>query len=158
MALNMTHKFTKSEVWPVGTGVAPGTAVLSSTGQAGVTITGSGDYEVTETYGPYDITYPAGGVGLADKDATVAVDGAFRFPVTGADDETAVNTPVYITDAGALTLTEGSNTLFGKIDRFIGETSATEASVWISWQGPAGPQGPEGPEGPQGPEGPAGGE
>ena len=131
MALNMTHKFTKSEVWPVGTGVAPGTPVLSTEDQPGVTITGSGDYEVTEAYGPYDITYPAGGIGLAAEDATVAVDGAFRFPVDGATDATAVNTPVYIV-AGALTLTQGeTGVLFGKIDRFIGETDAEEASVWI---------------------------
>lgn len=131
MALNMTHKFTKSEVWPVGTGVAPGTAVLSSTDQPGVTITGSGDYEKTEVIGLTSVTYPAGGVGLAAEDATVAVDGAFRFPVAGASDATAVNTLVYITGAGALTLTAEGNTLFGKVDRFIGETSATETSVWI---------------------------
>jgi hypothetical protein len=143
MALNMTHKFTKSEVWPVGTEVAPGTAVLSSTDQPGVTITGSGDYVKTETIGAVEVTFPAGGVGLADEDATVAIDGAFRFPVVGASSSTAVNTPVYITSAGALTLTEGSNTLFGKVDRFIGETSATETSVWIAAgiPGPAGPAG-----------------
>lgn len=131
MALNMTHKFTKSEVWPVGTNVAPGTAVLSTEDQPGVTITGSGDYEVVESYGPYTITAPAGGVGLAAEDATVAVDGAFRFPVIGADDTTPVNTPVYY-DGGDLTLTQGEGgVLFGKIDRFIGETDAEEASVWI---------------------------
>lgn len=131
MALNMTHKFTKSEVWPVGSEVAPGSPVLSSTDQPGVTITGSGDYTATETYGPYDITYPAGGVGLADEDATVAVDGAFRFPVTGASSATAVNTPVYF-NGTSLTLTQGeTGVLFGKVDRFIGETSATETSVWI---------------------------
>lgn len=131
MALNMTHKFTKSEVWPVGTGVAPGTAVLSTEDQPGVTITGSGDFTKTDVIGPYTISgIPAGGVGLADDDATVAVDGAFRFPVEGATDATAVNTPVYIA-AGALTLTAEGGVLFGKIDRFIGETDAEEASVWI---------------------------
>lgn len=131
MALNMTHKFTKSEVWPVGTGVAPGTAVLSTEDQPGVTITGSGDFTKTDVIGPYTISgIPAGGVGLADDDATVAVDGAFRFPVDGATDATAVNTPVYI-NAGALTLTAEGGILFGKIDRFIGETDAEEASVWI---------------------------
>lgn len=130
MALNMTHKFTKSEVWPVGSEVAPGTAVISSEDQPGVTITGSGDYEKTETIGLVSVTYPAGGVGLAAEDATVAVDGAFRFPVDGATDATPVNTPVYY-NAGALTLTAEGGVLFGKIDRFIGETDAEEASVWI---------------------------
>lgn len=131
MALNMTHKFTKSEVWPVGTGVAPGTAVLSTEDQPGVTITGSGDFTKTDVIGPYTISgIPAGGVGLADDDATVAVDGAFRFPVAGATDATPVNTPVYI-DGADLTLTAEGGILFGKIDRFIGETDAEEASVWI---------------------------
>ena len=131
MALNMTHKFTKSEVWPVGTGVAPGTPVLSTEDQPGVTITGSGDYTKSAVVGPYTVSgIPAGGIGLADDDATVAVDGAFRFPVDGATDATAVNTPVYIA-GGALTLTAEGGILFGKIDRFIGETDAEEASVWI---------------------------
>lgn len=132
MAMNMTHKFTKSEVWTVGNDVAPGTAVLSITDQPGVTLTGSGDYTTSHAVGPYTITgIPSGGVGLLDDQATVAIDGAFRFPVAGASASTPGNTLVYITSAGALTLTVGTNDPFGKVDRFIGETSATETSVWI---------------------------
>lgn len=131
MALNMTHKYTKTEVWPVGTNIAPGVAVLSTTNQPAVTLTGSGDYERTETVGPFEVTFPAGGVGLLANQATVAVDGAFRFPVVGASATTDRNVLVYITGAGALTLTASTNAPFGKVDRFIGETSATETSVWI---------------------------
>lgn len=136
MALNMVHKYTKTEVWEVGTNIAPGVAVVAvpATGGApipAVTITGSGDYTKSETVGPYTISGPAGGVGLKPTKATVAIDGAYRFPVAGASAATAGNTLVYRTSAGALTLTAGSNVPFGRVDRFIGETSATETSVWI---------------------------
>jgi hypothetical protein len=137
MALNMTKKYTNTEVWEVGTNVAPGTAVRSTTNQPGVTITGSGDYAKNTTVGPYTLSGPAGGVGLKPTKATVATDGAFRFPVVGASAATAGNTPVYITPAGALTLTKGTatNFLFGKIDRFIGEESVTECSVYVGFDG-----------------------
>lgn len=133
MALNMTRKYTKTEVWQVGSNVAPGTAVVSagSTPQPGVTITGSGDYAKSTTVGPYTISGPAGGVGLGAQKATVAVDGAFRFDVTGASSSTAGNTVVYRTSGGALTLTASTNVPFGKVDRFHGETSATDTSVWV---------------------------
>lgn len=132
MAKNMTHKFTKTEVWTVGNDVAPGTAVLDINGQPGVTVTGSGDYTTTFAVGPYTITGindTAGG--LLDDQATVAVDGAFRFPVAGASAATPGNTLVYLAADGTLTLTAGTDDPFGKVDRFIGETSATETSVWI---------------------------
>jgi len=131
MALNMTHKYTKTEVWPVGNNIGSGVAVLSSTNQPAVTLTASGDHTSTTTVGPYSVTYPDGGVGLLANQATVAVDGAFRFPVVGASATTDRNVLVYITGAGALTLTASTNAPFGKVDRFIGETSATETSVWI---------------------------
>lgn len=138
MTLNMVHKYSKTEVWQVGTAVAPGTAVKSTQNQPGVTLTGSGDYTKSSTVGPYTISgIPAGGVGLPSGKATVAIDGAFRFDVTGATSATAGNTPVYITPAGVLTLTKGTavNFLFGKVDRFIGEQSATETSVWVGFDG-----------------------
>lgn len=138
MAQNMVHKYTKTEVWEVGTNTPPGKAVKSTTNQPGVTLTGSGDYTKSETVGPYTVSgIPAGGVGLKPTKATVAIDGAFRFDVAGASASTAGNTVVYLTPAGALTLTKGTgvNFVFGKVDRFLGEQSATETSVWVGFDG-----------------------
>lgn len=136
MALNMTQKYTKTEVWEVGSNKAPGLAVKSTTNQPGVTITGSGDYIAPATVvGPYSITAAAGvsgGVGLLPTKATVAIDGAFRFPVTGASNTTAGNTAVFLLSGGTLSLTSTTGAItFGKIDRFIGEKSGTECSVWV---------------------------
>lgn len=52
----------------------------------------------------------AGDGGNPEGSATVRRKGAFRLPVTGSLD---IGEPVYITSAGALTATEGENTLFG---------------------------------------------
>lgn len=133
MALNMVHKYSKTEVWQVGTNVAPGTAVKSTTLQPGVTLTGSGDYVKSTTVGPYTISgIPAGGIGLPSGKATVAIDGAFRFPVTGASASTAGNALVYLLTGGTLSLTPAAGSvIFGKVDRFIGEQAATETSVWV---------------------------
>lgn len=146
MALNMTQKYTKTEVWEVGTNKAPGQpvvqthvtvdgTVLKDAPQPGFTITGSGDYAKNATVGPYTISGPAGGVGLAATRATVAIDGAFRYNVTGATNAVLGGTLVYAVVSGgnvtSLTLTNTGNTPFGKIDRFLGEASATECSVWV---------------------------
>jgi len=139
MALNMVRKYSKTEVWPVPNGTLSGAAVVSSSAsgrQPGVALTSEGGATRSVTVGPYTLSgIPAGGVGLLDDFATIAVDGAFRFPVTGASASTAVNTPVYAVlsgqAVGSLTLTASTNPPFGKIDRFIGETDATECSVWI---------------------------
>jgi hypothetical protein len=136
MALNMTHKFRQTEVWPVVSGTVSGSAVTSITGTPGVAITSRGDATKSETVGPYTVSgIPSGGVGLQSGEATVATDGAFKFLVVGATAATPPNTLVYsIGAAGAavtgLTLTASTNLPFGKIDRYIGET-ATQASVWI---------------------------
>jgi hypothetical protein len=146
MALNMTQRYTKTEVWEVGTNKAPGSAVvqthatvdgtiLNDAPQPGVTITGSGDYAKNATVGPYTLSGPAGAPGLANTKATVAIDGAFRFDVTGATNAVVGGALVYAVVSGgnvtSLTLTNTGNTPFGKIDRFIGEKSSTECSVWI---------------------------
>lgn len=139
MALNMTRKYTKTEVWPVPDGTLSGAAVVSSSAsgrQPGVALVSEGGATGTiETAGPYTITGPLGGVGLLDNFATVAVDGAFRFEVTGASASTAVNTPVYAVlssdTVASLTLTASTNPPFGKVDRYIGEAGSTEVSVWI---------------------------
>jgi hypothetical protein len=136
--MNMTHKYTKTEVWPVVSGTVSGGAVVSTAASGripAVALTDRGDAERTESFGPYDITYPSGGVGLQADQATVALDGAFRFDVVGASASTVRNTPVYAvlsTDTvTGLTLTASTNAPFGRIDRFIGEGSSTECSVWI---------------------------
>lgn len=146
MALNMTQKYTKTEVWEVGTNKAPGVpvvqthvtvdgTVLADAPQPGFTITGSGDYAKNTVVGPYTISGPAGAPGLAATKATVALDGAFRYDVTGATNAVVGGTLVYAVVSGgnvtSLTLTNTGNTPFGKVDRFIGEKSATETSVWV---------------------------
>ena len=137
MALNMTRRYLRTEVWPVPTQTPPGTAVLGGPAniKPGVTLTGSGDWTRTITQGPNTFTFPGGGIGLGNLTATVAVDGAFKFPVTGAVATTPVNTPVYaVVAAGvvtSLTLTAAGNTLFGRFDRLIGLNSVTESSVHL---------------------------
>lgn len=139
MAENMVLKYTKTEVWPVVNGTLSGGAVVSTSAagrQLGVALTSEGGATRSETVGPYTISgIPAGGVGLPDNYATVAIDGAFRFDVTGASAATAVNTLVYAVLSGdavtSLTLTASTNAPFGKVHRFIGELSATETSVII---------------------------
>lgn len=133
MATNMVHKYTKTEVWQVGTNIASGTPVKSTTNQPGVTLTDSGDRTRSTTVGPYTVSgILSGGVGLPSGKATVAVDGAFRFPVTGASASTAGNTLVYLLSGGTLSLTSATGAVvFGKVDRFIGEQSNTETSVWV---------------------------
>ena len=139
MALNMVLKYSRTEVWPVVDGTLSGAAVVSTAAsgrQPGVALVSEGGATKSETVGPYTISgIPSGGVGLPDNYATVAVDGAFRFPVTGASSSTAVNTPVYAVlssdTVASLTLTASTNPPFGKIHRHIGETSSTECSVII---------------------------
>ncbi len=147
MALNMTQKYTKTEVWEVGTNKAPGQPVLQATSgfpasgsapRPGVTITGSGDYTKSTVVGLVTISVAAGyagGVGLAATKATVAIDGAFRFDVTGATNAIASGTVIYAVGTApnvtSLTTTSAGNTPFGIVDRFIGEKSATETSIWV---------------------------
>jgi hypothetical protein len=135
----MVLKYSRTEVWPVVDGTLSGAAVVSTAAsgrQPGVALVSEGGATKSETVGPYTISgIPAGGVGLPDNYATVAIDGAFRFPVTGASSSTAVNTPVYAVlssdTVASLTLTASTNPPFGKIHRHIGETSSTECSVII---------------------------
>lgn len=139
MAENMVHKYTKTEVWVVPDGTLSGAPVVQNAGASaipGVALVSEGGATKSMNFGPYTVSgIPSGGVGLADNRATVATDGAFRFPVTGATAATTSGTIVYaVVSSGAvtsLTLTATNNTPFGKIDRFIGDTAATESSVFI---------------------------
>ncbi len=132
MSTKMTKRYSKTEVWPVASEVAVDTPLLSTTNQPGWALTASGGHTASKTVGPYTVSgILDGGVGLGPLQVTVATDGAFRADVAGASAATARNTIVYITSGGALTLTVGTNTKFGKVDRFIGELSATETSVTL---------------------------
>lgn len=103
---------------------APGKPAVSLGGSPVVTITGSGDYTISETtqYAPYTISgIPAGGVGLEGKEVTLAFDGTWEFDAaefggTLPTTNIAQGNSVYVTSAGVLTNTEGSNTKFGTYD------------------------------------------
>ena len=127
MALNMIYKFERSQERDLADAVAPaapstiqpGVPVLFPEGAAD-SLTASGAATVTQTTGLptgiTSITYKNGGVGNLEGAASFAFDGAWDLPVTGAGTSTKKGVPVYITTAGALTLTESTNTLFGFTD------------------------------------------
>lgn len=127
MALNMIYKFERSQERDLADAVAPaapstiqpGVPVLFPEGAA-VSLTASGNGTVTQTdnlpVGVTSVTYKNGGVGNLEGAASFAFDGAWDLPVTGATTTTKKGIAVYITTAGGLTLTEGTNTLFGFTD------------------------------------------
>jgi predicted RecA/RadA family phage recombinase len=125
MATNLVYRNTDSQnrVETLAATYAPGAPVVSLGGLPAVTVTGSGDYTRSETIpGVGTLSgIPAGGVGLAGKEVTLAFDGTWEFdkdafggtlPTTNI----AQGNKVYITSGGALTNTAGSNTLFGYYD------------------------------------------
>lgn len=130
MATNMFKKYTESlcREWPVPAGTQAGEVVLHPiSNQVGITLTARGDStRAANIPGVTGGTIPNGGAGNKSNSATVAVDGSWLLTVPGttAGDTnpetgtagTAAGTKVYRTSAGALTLTEGSNTLVGVID------------------------------------------
>jgi len=119
MATNLVYRNTDSQnrVEDLGATIAPGTPVISKSGLPAVAVTGSADYVTSETVFGYTVSgIPAGGVGLKAQEVTLAFDGTWEFPVTGGSASTAQGTKVYRTSAGALSTTEGSNTLFGYVD------------------------------------------
>ena len=118
MALNKIFAETqgKNREVPVAAGTKPGVPLLVE-GRPAVTLTAEPTATATsELSDGTSITYPIGGVGNAEGYASVAFDGTFEFAVAGATSTTKSEVAVYITSAGALTLTEGTNTLFGHTD------------------------------------------
>ena len=109
------------EVWPITAEVAVGTALINGT-RAGVAYTNSGGYTgPNESIGGMTISgIPTGGVGLDALQASVATDGTYEFPVTGAGPSTANGTPVYaVVSSGritSLTLTASTNTPWGVVN------------------------------------------
>lgn len=119
MALNLVYLGNpqNNREREVGDDVAPGTPLLLE-GRPAVTLTASGGTTKAFTT-PQGYTLSGveiGGVGNRDEWATVAFDGTYEFDVTGALATTDNDAAVYITSAGALTLTEGSNDLYGYTD------------------------------------------
>lgn len=87
--------------------------LITSPGGATETWTGAGYVK--------SVSYATGGIGNLENHATVAYDGTWKLPVTGATTSTGQDVPVYIITAsgatqGNLTLTEGTNDLFGYTD------------------------------------------
>lgn len=101
--------------------IQPGVPVLIASRPA-VSLTASGNATKTQTTGlaagVTSVTWENGGAGnSADPaSATFAFDGTFEFAVTGAGTTTKNGVPVYITAAGALTTTAGSDILYGYTD------------------------------------------
>lgn len=92
-----------------------GAVSTTASGNSTVSVTANG----TNTNLPSPLTaytYKNGGVGNTSGSASFAFDGTWLFPVTGALTTTASGVEVYITTAGALTLTVGSNTHYGWTD------------------------------------------
>lgn len=125
MATNLVYRNTDSQnrKETLAATHGPGVAVLSLAGLPAVTVTGSGDYTITESdfYAPMTISgIPAGGVGLEGKEVTLAFDGTWEWAegdVAGVSAATMTQgTAIYITAGLALTSTEGANTLFGYVD------------------------------------------
>lgn len=123
MALNRIYagddRKNRSRTVPADT--VAGTPLLIESRPA-VALTNRGDVpaEVISVNG-VDYTVMGGGVGNASDAASVAFDGTYLFEVTGATaGDSANGTQVYITSGGALTLTAGANTAYGKVDRPVG--------------------------------------
>ena len=98
------------------TTILPGVPVLFADGPA-VSLTASPNATRTETLSDGStVTFPIGGVGNQAGAASFAFDGTWEFAVAGATTTTANGVEVYITDAGGLTLTVGTNTHYGWTD------------------------------------------
>lgn len=120
MATNLVFRNidSKNRSFDAGETYAPGVPLLDPAGEPVVTVTGSGDYTISESLPPYTISgIPHGGFGLEGTEVTVADDGTWEFEVDGADPLTIDNgEPIYIDTNGELTVTEASNTLYGHTD------------------------------------------
>lgn len=117
-AKNRVHKLADISVPASVTTIQPGVPCIAA-GRPAMSLTASGNGTKTITSpvpGVTSLTYENGGAGLAADEASFAHDGTYEFAVTGATTSTADGAAVYITSTGSLTLTVGSNTLFGRTD------------------------------------------
>lgn len=132
MTKNMIYKYEEknTRVRTLGATVTAGTPLLDpADSRPAVALTNSGDATATVTTddiaiggGVTTLTYPNGGVGLVGKETTLAYDGTWEFSgvvssgATPAPTSTVQGDIVYITGAGALTLADSGNTLYGYVD------------------------------------------
>lgn len=119
MATNLVYRNidSKNRVEDLGKTLAPGIPAVSTADLSVVTVTASADYTITETaVGGITISgIPAGGVGLREQEVTLAFDGTWEFPVTGATAATAQGTEVFI-DAATNVLSLTGTVVYGYVD------------------------------------------
>lgn len=118
MALNKIFRESPelNRARPVPSGTKQGTPLLID-GRPAVTLTARTGETATKTFSDGTVvTYTISGAGVPAGQASCAFDGTFEFAVAGALTTTASDVAVYITGAGALTLTTGANTLYGHTD------------------------------------------
>ena len=101
-------KNNRARVVPVGTKAGD---FIFTEGRLAVALTDRGDAtKTTPISGGASLTSPSGGFSLEPNEATLAFDGTWHLPVTGATTTTNSGVPVYI-NAGTLQLTPLGNTV-----------------------------------------------
>ena len=94
----------RARVVPVGTKAGD---VINVSGRLAVALTDRGDAtKTTPISGGVSLTLPSGGFSLEPNEASLAFDGTWHLPVTGATTTTGNDVPVYLNAAGKLQLTE----------------------------------------------------
>ena len=97
----------RARVVPVGTKAGD---VINVSGRLAVAITDRGDAtKTTPIPGGASLTLPSGGFSLKPNEASVAFDGTWHLPVTGATTTTGNGIPVYLNAGGNLQLTMVGN-------------------------------------------------
>ena len=97
-------KNNRARVVPVGTKAGD---VINVSGRLAVALTDRGDAtKTTPISGGASLTLPSGGFSLNPNEASLAFDGTWHLPVTGATTTTGNDVPVYLNAAGKLQLTE----------------------------------------------------
>ena len=95
-------KNNRARVVPVGTKAGD---VINVSGRLAVALTDRGDAtKTTPISGGASLTLPSGGFSLKPNEASLAFDGTWHLPVTGATTTTNSGVPVYL-NAGTLQLT-----------------------------------------------------
>ena len=98
----------RARVVPVGTKAGD---FIFTEGRLAVALTDRGDAtKTTPISGGASLTLPSGGFSLKPNEATLAFDGTWHLPVTGATTTTGSGVPVYH-NAGTLQLTPLGNTV-----------------------------------------------
>ena len=97
-------RLNRAHVVPVGTKAGD---VINVSGRLAVALTDRGDAtKTTPISGGASLTLPSGGFSLEPNEASLAFDGTWHLPVTGATTTTGNDVPVYLNAAGKLQLTE----------------------------------------------------